>query len=235
MTTTDHRPRRMSPEERRQALIDAALELFGRNAPERVTMEDVAAHAEVSRALVYRYFSNIEEIRIAALRAAVDELVERLARVRGGDLHEQLRETLEEFVSYAEERAAGYIALLRSGSVIATSETAALVDEARHSVVDQVLGRLEAAGPPPPLLLLTLRCWVAVCEGAMLTWLQERTLSRESLVPWLSGQLIAMIAATGEQDPRGAALLPLLDPRPEQYVAGPAKGAAEEAGQPSRA
>ena len=103
-------------------------------------------------------------------------------------------------------------ALIRSGSVIATSETAALVDEVRHAVVGQVLARLELAAPPPPLLLLTLRCWVAACEGAMLTWLQERTLSRGSLVPWLSGQLVAMITATAEHDPGVAGLLPLLEP-----------------------
>ncbi|MEO3784219.1 TetR/AcrR family transcriptional regulator [Actinocorallia sp. B10E7] len=211
MTSTDHRPRRMSPEERRQALIDSALELFGRNGPDRLTMEDVAAHAEVSRALVYRYFSNIEEIRVAALRAAVDDLVARLSRQRDGDLLSQLQETLEEFVSFAEERAAGYIALLRNGSVIATSETAALVDEARHAVVDQVLARLEVA-TPSPFLLLTLRCWVAACEGAVLTWLQERTLGRESLVPWLSGQLVGMIGATADHDPEVAVILPLLEP-----------------------
>ncbi len=207
MTTTDPRPRRMAPEDRRQALIDSALELFGRSSPERVTMEDVAAHAEVSRALVYRYFSNIEEIYVAALRAAVDDLVARVSRERDGDLLCQLQETLGEFVAFAEERAAGYIALLRNGSVIATSETAALVDEARHAVVGQVLKRLELTDPSP-FLLLTLRCWVAACEGAMLTWLQERTLSRESLVPWLSGQLVAMIEATAAHDPAVAALLP---------------------------
>ena len=44
----------------------------------------------------------------------------------------------------------------------------------------------------------------------MLTWLQERTIGRESLVPWLSGQLVAMITATGARDPEVARLLPLL-------------------------
>ncbi|GAA3191640.1 TetR/AcrR family transcriptional regulator [Actinocorallia longicatena] len=199
-STTDNRPRRMAPEDRKQALIDSALELFGKDTPERVTMEDVAAHAEVSRALVYRYFSNIEEIYVAALRTAVDDLVARLQRQREGDLLDQLEATIGEFVSFAEERAAGYIALLRSGSVIATSETAALVDEVRHAAVAEVLARLEIADPSP-FLLLTLRCWVAVCEGALLTWLQERTLAKEALVPWLSGQLVAMVAATAGHDP----------------------------------
>lgn len=217
MPTTDReaaptapRPRRMSPENRKQALIDAALELFGSAAPERVTMEDVAAHAQVSRALVYRYFSNIEEIHVAALRTSVDDLVARIRRERDGDLLTQLQDTIGEFVAFAEDHAAGYIALLRGGSVIATSETAAMVDEARHAAVDEVLVRLEIADPSP-FLLLTLRCWVAACEGALLTWLQERTLAREELVPWLSGQLVAMIAATAGHDPAIAAFIAKLE------------------------
>ncbi|MDX6741243.1 TetR/AcrR family transcriptional regulator [Actinocorallia sp. A-T 12471] len=200
----------MSPENRKQALIDAALELFGSAAPERVTMEDVAAHAQVSRALVYRYFSNIEEIHVAALRTSVDDLVARIRRERDGDLLTQLQDTIGEFVAFAEDHAAGYIALLRGGSVIATSETAAMVDEARHAAVDEVLVRLEIADPSP-FLLLTLRCWVAACEGALLTWLQERTLAREELVPWLSGQLVAMIAATAGHDPAIAAFIAKLE------------------------
>ncbi|GAB2837995.1 TetR/AcrR family transcriptional regulator [Actinocorallia aurea] len=217
MPTTDRppaptapRPRRMSPEHRKQALIDAALELFGSAAPERVTMEDVAAHAQVSRALVYRYFSNIEEIHVAALRTSVDDLVGRIRREREGDLLTHLQDTIGEFVAFAEEHAAGYIALLRGGSVIATSETAAMVDEARHAAVAEVLARLEIA-EPSPFLLLTLRCWVAACEGALLTWLQERTLAREELVPWLSGQLVAMIAATAGHDPAIAAFISKLE------------------------
>ena len=125
----------MAPEDRKQALIASALELFSRDSPERVSMEDVAAQAEVSRALVYRYFSNIEEIHVAALRSAVDVLVERLTLPREGDLLTQLQDTIGEFVTFAEEHAAGYIALLRSGSVIATSETSTLVDEVRHVAV----------------------------------------------------------------------------------------------------
>ncbi|GAB3675241.1 TetR/AcrR family transcriptional regulator [Actinocorallia lasiicapitis] len=205
-SATEHRPRRMAPEDRKQALIDSALELFGSDTPERVTMEDVAAHAEVSRALVYRYFSNIEEIYVAALRTAVDDLVQRIETQREGDLLAQLEATMGEFVSFAEERAAGYIALLRSGSVIATSETAALVDEVRHAAVKEVLDRLEITDPSP-FLLLTLRCWIAACEGALLTWLQERTLPKDALVPWLSGQLIAMVAATAGHDPAVAAFI----------------------------
>ncbi|MEO5878478.1 MAG: TetR/AcrR family transcriptional regulator [Streptosporangiaceae bacterium] len=208
-TTADHRPRRMAPEDRKQALIVSALELFSRDSPERVSMEDVAEHAGVSRALVYRYFSNIEEIHVAALRSAVDVLVARLTRTREGDLLTQLQDTIGEFVTFAEEHAAGYIALLRSGSVIATSETSTLVDEVRHVAVQEVLNRLDIA-EPTPFMLLTLRCWIAVCEGAILTWLQERTLAKDELVPWLSGQLVAMLTATAGHDPAVAAFIAAL-------------------------
>ncbi|MET7442038.1 helix-turn-helix domain-containing protein, partial [Streptomyces sp. NPDC005568] len=48
--------RRLSVEERRSQLLDAALSLFAHRAPEEVSLDDVAEAAGVSRPLVYRYF-----------------------------------------------------------------------------------------------------------------------------------------------------------------------------------
>ena len=47
---------------------------------------------------------------------------------------------------------------------------------------------------------MTLRCWTAVVEGALLSWLQERTLPREALDTWLVDQLTAMLGATAAHE-----------------------------------
>ncbi|GGM53650.1 TetR family transcriptional regulator [Longimycelium tulufanense] len=200
------RRRRMAPAERRRDLIAAALELFSQRDPELVTVEDIAAHADVSRALFYRYFSNIREIRAAALRRAVDGLIARLIVPRTGPLLAQLRAALNEFLDFAESYEASYVTLLRSGSTVATAETSALVDEVRVRAVAEILDRL-GVEELTPFVSLTLRCWVAVVEGTVLTWLQERTLPRDELVSWLIDQLLAMGAATVAHDPAAQALL----------------------------
>ncbi|MGO1052139.1 TetR/AcrR family transcriptional regulator [Crossiella sp. CA198] len=196
----------MSPAERREDLIGAALELYSSRAPELVSIEDIITHAEVSRALFYRYFGSLREVHVAALRTAVDELVDRLTRREPGTLIDQLRHSLGVFVDVADTYATAYIALLRSGSVVATQDTDTLVDEVRHVAVREIL-TVTGVTEPSPFMLLTLRCWVAVVEGTLLIWLQERKHGREELIDWLIDQLAAMTAATATRDPVTAELL----------------------------
>lgn len=90
--------------------------------------------------------------------------------------------------------------------MIATSETDAAIDEVRNRAVELILDAL-GLSDPSPMLLLTLRCWTAVVEGTLLSWLQERTVPRESLDGWLVDQLTAMLSATAAHDPMVAQTL----------------------------
>ena len=77
--------RRLSVEERRSQLLDAALSLFAHRAPEEVSLDDVAEAAGVSRPLVYRYFpGGKQQLYEAALRSAADELRAVLRRTPRG-------------------------------------------------------------------------------------------------------------------------------------------------------
>jgi AcrR family transcriptional regulator len=61
------RPGRPRSEQAEQAIIDAALELFGERGVEGVCVEAVAARAGVGKATIYRRWSSKEELLIAAL------------------------------------------------------------------------------------------------------------------------------------------------------------------------
>jgi AcrR family transcriptional regulator len=195
----------MSPQARREDLIRAALELFGSRAPELVTVDDIVARADVSRPLFYRYFSSLRELQVESLKTVTDGLIDGLAQIQEGPPLVRLRAAVRGLIAVADEYQAGYIALLRGGSVISTSETDAVVDQVRNRAVDLILEATEVRDPSP-LLLLTLRCWTAVVEGTLLSWLQERSVPRETLDGWLVDQLIAMITATAAHDPSVTAL-----------------------------
>ena len=188
-------PRRMTPERRREHLIAAALELYGSVPPEQVTIDDVTRTADVSRALFYRYFPNIGALHVAALQSVVDELVARVVVTPGESPPEQLRQALDTFLAIAEQHAKAFVALLRSGSVIATGETEALVDGVRKHIVTMLAAGLGIA-EPRPLLLMTLRGWVALVEGTFVTWLQDPAIPRAELLDWLAEQLAGMLAVT---------------------------------------
>lgn len=188
-------PRRMTPERRREHLIAAALELYGSIPPEQVTIDDVTKAADVSRALFYRYFPNIASVHVAALQSIVDELVTKVTFVPGGSPVEQLRGALDVFLAVVEQHAKAFVALLRIGSVIGTGETDALVDGVRKHIVAMLLVGLGVT-EPRPLLLMTLRGWVALVEGTFVSWLQDPVIPRAQLLEWLVDELTTMLGVT---------------------------------------
>lgn len=194
----------MAPEQRREHLIATALQLYSARAPEDVSIDDIVGAADVSRALFYRYFGNIREVHEAALGTVVDELIGRLGGPAPGDVREQLRAALTEFIGFVQTYSDSYTALLRSGSTVATTATEGLVERVREHVVDLVCLRCEVEGPTPALLL-TLRGWVAVVETTLLRWLQDPSIPRQDLEPWFADQLLSMIATTARHDADTAA------------------------------
>lgn len=80
MARSDHRPRqRLDPDARREAILAAAAAAFGRSAYGEVTVAAVAADADASEALVYRYFSGKDQLYAAVLQAGVEDFVTREA------------------------------------------------------------------------------------------------------------------------------------------------------------
>ncbi len=62
-------PKPSVEEKRRQEIIQAALECFSRNGYYATTMDEVATAANLSKALIYYYFKNKQELFLAVLDA----------------------------------------------------------------------------------------------------------------------------------------------------------------------
>jgi AcrR family transcriptional regulator len=68
---------RLSPADRRRALVDAAAALLTREGVDAVQFADVASGAGVTRQLVYRFFPNRPALIVAVLEDFADELARR--------------------------------------------------------------------------------------------------------------------------------------------------------------
>ncbi|WP_037913129.1 TetR/AcrR family transcriptional regulator [Actinacidiphila yeochonensis] len=197
--------RRMSVEQRREQLLDAAVDLFGHRRPEDVSVEDVAAAAGVSRPLVYRYFpGGKQQLYEAAVLGAAEELTGRFTLPEDGVPTERLGRALDRYLAYVDEHDAAYGALLRGGGVVGTSRTDAIVDGVRRRAADQVLRHLGVAEPGPRLAML-VRSWIASVEAVSLLWLDD---GKQPPLPELSGWLVdhftALLLATAASDPETA-------------------------------
>ncbi|MEU6605593.1 helix-turn-helix domain-containing protein [Streptomyces shenzhenensis] len=203
--------RRLSVEERRSQLIDAALSLFAHRAPEEVSLDDVAEAAKVSRPLVYRYFpGGKQQLYEAALRSAAEELEQCFDEPREGPRLARLSHALDRYIAFVDQHATGFSALLQGGSVVETSRTTAIVDGVRRAAAEHIYHHLGITGPGPRLRM-TVRMWITAVEAASLIWLDEgRQPPVEELRDWLVEQFVAVLTVTAGRDPQTAALVAVL-------------------------
>jgi AcrR family transcriptional regulator len=90
----ERRPGRPRSEQAEQAIIDAALELFGERGVDGVCVEAVAARAGVGKATIYRRWSSKEDLLIAALGSLKSPMPE----PRGESVRDDLVQMLEVMV-----------------------------------------------------------------------------------------------------------------------------------------
>ncbi|WP_328594201.1 TetR/AcrR family transcriptional regulator [Actinomadura macrotermitis] len=197
--------RRLSVDERRDELIEAALELFSTRPPEDISIDDVAAAAGASRALVYHYFGGKYELYIAALGSAAKQLSVLLEPPTEGTPLERLRISLKRYFDFVESHAAGFTALLRGGPADRSGEVGEIVESIRELLLGRILHAL-CIEVPPPVLRITLRSWMASVETAGLDWLENRDLTRAELEGLLVDQLIVLLHVAGNHEPSIAEL-----------------------------
>lgn len=98
--------RKREKELRRELAIDAALEIYEEEGYHSITMEKIAERSEISRAALYLYFKNKDEILISAIVAHSEyfaDLLQSLYQKRESLKESLLRELWECFRKYYEK------------------------------------------------------------------------------------------------------------------------------------
>ncbi len=187
----------------------AALELFSTRDAEDVSIDDVASAAGASRALVYHYFGGKQELYVAALRSAAEQLEARLRPHDGGRPLDELASGLKRYFDFVEEHAAGFAALLRGGPANRAGEIGEIVDGVRQRLF-RLIQRQMRVEDPSPVLRTTLRSWIASVETAGLDWLEHRDVERATLEKMLVDQMVALLGVAAGYDADVNRLLGLL-------------------------
>jgi len=91
-----------SPSPTRQAILDAADRLLGRQGFQKTTLDDLARESGVARRTIYLHFASKEEIALASIDRVVERLCVRLRAIAARPLPaaERLRAMLEERVLF---------------------------------------------------------------------------------------------------------------------------------------
>lgn len=185
---------RLQVDERRAQLVELGLRLFSERSYDELSVDDIARAAGISKGLLYHYFPSKRDYYVETVRAAAQLLLDR-ADPAGTAEPEALLAGLDAYLSFVEEHASAFVALMRSG-VGHDAEVAEILESTRARFAARIAARLGLAGPSP-LVRIALRGWIGSCEGASLDWLEHRDLPRDVLRDHLAQMLLAALTAAG--------------------------------------
>jgi AcrR family transcriptional regulator len=192
---------RMSPESRREQLLELGTQLLSTRTLDEISIEVLAEEAGISRGLLYHYFGNKQEFHVAVVRRAVEQLVAITAPRDIEDPLEQLAVSMGAYLDYVVENYTGYVSLVRAASG-GNDELRAIYEAGRRALVDRIFevtgsSGMDALGvPDSPAVRMIADGWSAMCEAIILAWVQDhRGISREELLRRLAAMLPAIVLA----------------------------------------
>lgn len=131
--------RRLTAEERRTGILDAALAVFSQNGYHPASIDDIAREAGVSKALIYEHFASKQELYADLIARNARELTQRLAASLVGleldSSASRLAAGLDAFFAFVEERRDAWRMLFRD---TADPEAAAVLDRMLEQVTAEV-------------------------------------------------------------------------------------------------
>jgi len=177
MTATTGRVR-MTPESRREQLLDLGTRLLATRTLDEISIELLAEEAGISRGLLYHYFGSLREFHVAVVRRAVEDIYAITAPRDIDDPLEQLMVSVGAYLDYVAENYTGYVSLIRAAAG-GNEEIQAIYRDARRSLTDRIFeiagpGQLAALGVvDSPATRMLLDAWAAMVESAVVTWVAD--------------------------------------------------------------
>lgn len=192
---------RMSPDSRREQLLELGVQLFATRSLDELGIDVLAEEAGISRGLLYHYFGSKQEFHEAVVRRSVEQLIEVTAPVDAPDVVTRLARSLERYVDYVVEHHAAYVSIVRAAG--GTNQTMRdIYESARGALVDRIFESAtpeelaDVAVPDTPAMRLLARGWSAYAELVVLGWVEDdRGLTREQLIETLSLSLGGIAAS----------------------------------------
>lgn len=197
MTTSPARTR-LSPDARRAQLLELGAQLFATRSVDEISIDVLAEEAGVSRGLLYHYFGSKQDFRLAVIRHAVEDLVEKTAPPAEGEPLERLLISLGVYVDYVLDNLTLYRSLVRAAAG-GTDEIRAVYEKGRFALTDRIF-REDSLGQiltDTPQSRLVVRGWSAMTEEMVLTWAEDpTTITRDQLLGVLALSLPGLVDLT---------------------------------------
>ena len=172
--------RRLEPQHRREQLLDTAAAMFAEKPYEDVYVEDIAARAGVSRALLYHHFPSKRDLYVAIFKRASNRFLARVSPDPQLPLAEQLAAGLEAHIQSFVDHPFEAIAINR-GALSDDPAIQAIIAEELNVVGQRLIDKLVAEGHPRDATEIAVEGWLAFVRAACVKWIQSQNISRADL------------------------------------------------------
>src|SRR5215208_7254216 len=126
---------RLSPEQRRDQILDAANVLFAERAYDEVSIEDIARAASVTRGLVHHYFGGRKDVYIGLLERLGAQREEQLRPPVGRSARARVADSVSRWLDWTEANRTLWLSTIGQGEDIADLEVRRVVaDLVRRAV-----------------------------------------------------------------------------------------------------
>jgi AcrR family transcriptional regulator len=199
-TATPTRRTRLSPDERREQLLDLGLELLADRTLEELSIDLLAEKAGISRGLLFHYFKNKNEFHREVVKRAATELLERTAPNPADPAIVQITSGLGAYVDYVIENYATYTSLVR-GAGAGNADMREIADSTRAAMADRLVDSAGRMGiPVTDRAHLIARGCLAFVEEVVIAWVPDQKLEREELIASLGRSMLAIISEFAPPD-----------------------------------
>jgi AcrR family transcriptional regulator len=171
---------RLQPEARREQLLSIGAALFAEHPYDDVRMEDVAEHAGVSRALLYRYFATKRDLFAAIFRRDSDALLASTQPDPALKVADQVEAGLDAHIDYFVDHLHAALAVNRgplSGDPLIQGIISAELAEVRRRMLDA--SGLD--GADRAVASIALHGWLLFVRGVCTEWIEHPDLPRSEI------------------------------------------------------
>jgi AcrR family transcriptional regulator len=173
-------PRRLKPQQRREQLLDTGAALFAEKPYDDVMIQDIAALAGVSRALMYHYFPTKRDLYVAIFERASSRFLARASPDPELSLSEQLATALEAHIQSLVDHPFEAATITRSPSWDCAA-VRAIVAEERDTLGQRLVEQLVEQGIARSAGEIAVEGWLAFVRAACTRWIDLQNISRADL------------------------------------------------------
>lgn len=187
--------RRLSHDERRRQILDAARRLFSERNYGSVSLAEVAAEAGVARGLLHHYFGGKRELYLAVVREMMRGGQPPVPEfVAGATPRARLEQSIDGFLDTVSRNRQTWFAALGAEGLGEDPEVEEILERVRESAVDNIIAvlGLGPAAKTSPQVRAVIRAYGGLAEATTRQWLQRTRLTRAQAHTLLTEALVRL-------------------------------------------